>query len=114
MTPAQQATLELGCKAAMLDGLALGEAIQFPIMKENLEKNGKGESGNGEERMLPHIEEGEQLEMKEVAPRQHFTQPPPRYNEATLVKALDENCVGRPSTYASIISTIVEKEYVLL
>ena len=47
-------------------------------------------------------------------PKQHFTQPPPRYNEASLVKALEENGVGRPSTYASIISTIVEKEYVRL
>ncbi len=63
---------------------------------------------------LPDIGTGEVLAQKGVIPKQHFTQPPPRYTEATLVKALEENGVGRPSTYASIISTIQDKEYVRL
>ncbi len=63
---------------------------------------------------LPDIAAGDVLKVLGVDPKQHFTQPPPRYNEATLVKALEENGVGRPSTYAAIISTIVDKEYVLL
>lgn len=63
---------------------------------------------------LPDLQEGEQLSLKEIQPTQHFTQPPPHYTEATLVKALEENGVGRPSTYAAIISTIQDKDYVLL
>jgi len=63
---------------------------------------------------LPDLKQGDQLTLRELIPAQHFTQPPPYYNEATLVKALEENGVGRPSTYAAIISTIQEKEYVTL
>jgi DNA topoisomerase I len=66
------------------------------------------------EMLLPPVQAGDRLALQEVLPKQHFTQPPPRYTEATLVKALEENGVGRPSTYASIISTIQEKEYVRL
>ena len=58
------------------------------------------------------MSEGEQLRLETIRPDQHFTEPPPRYTEATLVKELEEKGIGRPSTYASIISTIVEREYV--
>jgi DNA topoisomerase I len=67
------------------------------------------EEGSG---VLPPLAEGDRLELKELKPEQKFTQPPPRYNEATLVKALEENGIGRPSTYASIISVIQAREYV--
>jgi DNA topoisomerase-1 len=74
-----------------------------------------GSQPDGEQsETLPDLKKGDQLKLLEVLPKQHFTQPPPRYTEATLVKALEENGVGRPSTYASILSTIQEKEYVLL
>lgn len=63
---------------------------------------------------LPQVAKGENLTMQKVEPKQHFTQPPPRYTEATLVKALEENGVGRPSTYAAILSTIQDKDYVVL
>ena len=63
---------------------------------------------------LPDVNQGDRLELLEILPKQHFTQPPPRYTEATLVKALEENGVGRPSTYAAILSTIQDKEYVIL
>ena len=63
---------------------------------------------------LPDLKQGDLLSLKELTPAQHFTQPPPHYTEATLVKALEENGVGRPSTYAAIISTIQDKEYVVL
>jgi DNA topoisomerase I len=66
----------------------------------------------GTEMVLPPIKAGDRLDLQEVLPKQHFTQPPSRYSEATLVKALEENGVGRPSTYASILSIIQEKEYV--
>ena len=62
--------------------------------------------------LLPAISEGEILRLENVRPEQHFTEPPPRYNDATLVKELEEKGIGRPSTYASIISTIVDREYV--
>ncbi len=64
--------------------------------------------------ILPDLKEGQRVELLKLDPKQHFTQPPPRYTEATLVKALEENGVGRPSTYATILSTIQEKEYVRL
>jgi DNA topoisomerase-1 len=62
--------------------------------------------------VLPPLAEGDRLELKELKPEQKFTQPPPRYSEATLVKALEENGIGRPSTYASIISVIQARDYV--
>ena len=62
---------------------------------------------------LPPLEEGMPLKCKEITGNQHFTQPPPRYTEATLVKALEENGIGRPSTYAATISTITAREYVV-
>ncbi len=66
-----------------------------------------------EEGKLPKINTGDPLKMKELAGNQHFTQPPARYTEASLIKALEETGVGRPSTYASIISTITQREYVI-
>jgi DNA topoisomerase-1 len=66
-----------------------------------------------EEGKLPKINEGDAIKMKEFAGNQHFTQPPARYTEASLIKALEETGVGRPSTYASIISTITQREYVI-
>lgn len=65
-----------------------------------------------EERTLPLVEKGETLTLNKIDPEQHFTEPPPRYTEATLVKALEEKGIGRPSTYAAIMSTIQEREYV--
>lgn len=61
---------------------------------------------------LPQLEEGEQLNLKELKPGQHFTQPPPRYTEATLIRELEENGIGRPSTYAPTLSTILQRGYV--
>ena len=61
---------------------------------------------------LPDLKEGDNLKLKEITPKQHFTSPPPRYTEASLVKALEEHGIGRPSTYAPIISKIQQKNYV--
>jgi DNA topoisomerase-1 len=69
-------------------------------------------SDEGEGNALPRVTEGQTLKLDKIRPDQHFTQPPPRYNDATLVKDLEEKGIGRPSTYASIISVIVEREYV--
>jgi DNA topoisomerase-1 len=77
------------------------------------EEEEKDEEGDAEGRTLPRVTEGERLQLEKIRPEQHFTEPPPRYTEATLVKELEEKGIGRPSTYATIISTIVEREYVL-
>jgi len=68
------------------------------------------EEGEGQ---LPPLAEGDVLSLKELLPEQHFTQPPPRFTQATLIKELEENGIGRPSTYASIVGTILNKEYVV-
>jgi DNA topoisomerase-1 len=70
----------------------------------------KGKDEN--ERLLPPLKEGETVKLLKLLPEQHFTEPPPRYSEASLVKALEEYGIGRPSTYASIISTLQSREYV--
>ena len=67
----------------------------------------------GAETILPELSEGEILEVKQLEPKQHFTQPPPRYTEASLVKTLEELGIGRPSTYAPIIDTIITRGYVV-
>jgi DNA topoisomerase I len=72
----------------------------------------KAEDEEEAERSLPLVEKGETLKLNSITPEQHFTEPPPRYTEATLVKALEEKGIGRPSTYAAIMSTIQEREYV--
>jgi DNA topoisomerase-1 len=72
----------------------------------------KTEEDEEAETKLPLVEKGETLKLNSITPEQHFTEPPPRYTEATLVKALEEKGIGRPSTYAAIMSTIQEREYV--
>src|SRR3989344_35701 len=64
------------------------------------------------EKELPELSEGEKVKTKELIPAQHFTEPPPRYNEASLIKTLEEFGIGRPSTYAPIISVIQNRDYV--
>src|SRR5262249_38497717 len=69
-------------------------------------------NGNGDERRLPPLQPGDSLDVLSLEPEGHETTPPPRYTEATLVKALEERGIGRPSTYASILSTIMDRGYV--
>jgi DNA topoisomerase-1 len=83
---------------------------QLPVAAADREEDEKDDDGEG--KTLPRVEEGQILRLDQIRPDQHFTEPPPRYTEATLVKDLEEKGIGRPSTYASIISTIVEREYV--
>ena len=75
-------------------------------------KEGKDEEDEALKHKLPPLEVGQKLTMKEIKPEQHFTEPPPRFNEASLVKELEERGIGRPSTYATILSTILERQYV--
>jgi DNA topoisomerase-1 len=77
-------------------------------------KDTRTEEDDEEGRRLPAMREGERIPLTAVIAEQHFTEPPPRYSEASLVKALEEHGIGRPSTYASIIQTLLSREYVLL
>src|SRR5277367_5201936 len=83
---------------------------QTPTAIADREDDEKDDEGTGN--ALPRVTEGQILRLDSIRPDQHFTEPPPRYTEATLVKDLEEKGIGRPSTYAAIISTIVEREYV--
>ena len=74
---------------------------------------GKDEEEEAAQSPLPDLKEGEKVDLKGLKPDQHFTQPPNRYTEATLIKALEEKGIGRPSTYAPTISTILDREYVV-
>jgi DNA topoisomerase-1 len=86
-----------------------GYLAAYQAVKEEEEKDDEGDAAGNR---LPPVREGDQLRLETIRPEQHFTEPPPRYTEATLVKELEEKGIGRPSTYATIISTIVDREYV--
>jgi DNA topoisomerase-1 len=92
---------------------ASGQVVRFPGFMQ-LYTEGLDEPSDEETGILPPLEEGETLTLQGLLPEQHFTQPPPRFTEATLVKTLEENGIGRPSTYASIIQTLTTRKYVRL
>ncbi|PIC58803.1 DNA topoisomerase I [Sporosarcina sp. P12(2017)] len=92
---------------------ASGSQVKFPgFMKVYIE--GNDDQQEEKENILPPLEEGERIKYAEVDPKQHFTQPPPRYSEARLVKTLEELGIGRPSTYAPTLDTIQKRGYVTL
>ncbi|MGG0869888.1 type I DNA topoisomerase [Brevibacillus laterosporus] len=92
---------------------ASGSKVQFAgFMKVYVEGNDDG--SNEDDKLLPPIEEGQILSEQAIEPKQHFTQPPPRYTEARLVKTLEENGIGCPSTYAPTLETIQKRGYVAL
>ncbi|MFM7718895.1 MAG: type I DNA topoisomerase, partial [Actinomycetota bacterium] len=93
---------------------ATGQTILFDGFIRVYTEGRDDDADEDAENRLPDLAERDPLRMLEVLPEQHFTQPPPRYTEATLVKALEERGIGRPSTYASIMSTIVARNYVRL
>ncbi len=92
---------------------ATGQVVLFDgflkVYEEGRDDDAAGDEGD---RRLPQIAQGEPAEKRQITPEQHFTQPPPRYTEATLVKRMEELGIGRPSTYASIVTTIQDREYV--
>ena len=114
MKPALIDTLSIGIRSGAYLFTTAGSKIKFPgfmavyisvedeIKTENEKKKGQ----------LPTLSEGMVLHLEQLNPKQHFTMPPPRFSEASLVKELEENGIGRPSTYAAILSTIREKKYV--
>ncbi|MBN2243972.1 MAG: type I DNA topoisomerase, partial [Acidobacteria bacterium] len=116
MKPALYDQTDVTIKAGKVEFKAVGSIEKFrgflAVYQESKSDENKDSSNGEESALLPEMAEGETLELKELAPGQHFTQPPPRYSEAALVKALEAKGIGRPSTYASILSTIQDREYV--
>ena len=96
---------------------ASGSHLKFQgflvVYEEARDEDTGGEDENAERRIPAQVEEGQHQELVRLLPEQHFTQPPPRFTEASLVQALEENGIGRPSTYAPILSTIQERGYVV-
>jgi DNA topoisomerase-1 len=113
MNPAVYDQTAVDVEAGNYTFRATGSVLLFPgfmaLYIEAAEENGNGEEKEGR---LPELAEGEILKLLELTPEQHFTQPPPRYTEATLIRELEEKGIGRPSTYASILDNIQEREYV--
>jgi len=94
---------------------ASGSTIRDPgFMRVYIEDKDDPKPDDNKENLLPLMQEGDQVDLQEIRLEQHFTEPPPRFSEASLVKTLEEYGIGRPSTYASIITTLVDREYVEL
>ena len=111
MAPAVYDTMNVNIKANAYDFKANGQVLKFKgFMTLYVEGTDKEEIE--EEGMLPELEENQEVKLKKLNPKQSFTEPPPRYTEASLVKALEEKGIGRPSTYSPTITTILERRYI--
>ena len=113
----ERTTVEVGSEDAQVGLRATGQVVLFDGFmrvytegRDDVETT--GDVVDDDDKRLPQIAEGEAAEKRSVTPEQHFTQPPPRYTEATLVKRMEELGIGRPSTYASIVTTIQDRGYV--
>ncbi len=116
MKPALFDQTDITIEAGRVEFKAVGSIEKFKgflaVYQETKPENNDNSKTGDTESVLPELQVGRELEVKDLMPSQHFTQPPPRYTEASLVKALESKGIGRPSTYASILSTIQDREYV--
>jgi len=107
----ERTTVEIGSKDEQVGLRATGQVVQFDGFLRVYEE-GRDDVVDEDDKRLPQITQGDKMDKRAVTPEQHFTQPPPRYTEATLVKRMEELGIGRPSTYASVVTTIQDREYV--
>ncbi len=114
MAPCLQDTVKVEIKAEKsgVDGYCLFSASGYSIKFDGFTALYEDAVDDGDESSIPEIKTGDSLKLKDLKGNQHFTQPPAHYTEASLIKTLEETGVGRPSTYASIVSTIIKREYV--
>lgn len=112
MEACQQETMKIEITANGYVFTATGYTVKFDGFTALYEEKADEEKNNSDSAPLPVMNEGDVLKLKSILGNQHFTQPPARYTEASLTKALEENGVGRPSTYVTITSTILNREYV--
>ncbi len=107
----ERTTVEVGSEDGQVGLRANGQVVLFDGFLRVYEE-GRDDVVDEDDKRLPQIDNGDAMDKRSVTPEQHFTQPPPRYTEATLVKRMEELGIGRPSTYASIVTTIQDREYV--
>ncbi len=108
----ERTTVDVGSADGQVVLRANGQVVLFDGFLRVYEEGRDDAGGDDDDGRLPQIMQGEKAQKRSITPDQHFTQPPPRYTEATLVKKMEELGIGRPSTYASIITTIQDREYV--
>ena len=108
----ERTTVDLGSADGQVGLRATGQVVMFDGFMKVYEEGRDDQVIDEDDKRLPQIMEGEKMDKNAITPEQHFTQPPPRYTEATLVKRMEELGIGRPSTYASIVTTIQDREYV--
>jgi len=106
----KQTTVDIPVKDTVFR--ATGQVVEFDGFIRVYTEGQDDATGDDDERTLPDLKEGDRLDLKGLTPAQHFTQPPPRFTQASLIRELEEKDIGRPSTYASIMQTILGKEYV--
>ncbi|HEX2602632.1 MAG TPA: type I DNA topoisomerase, partial [Gemmatimonadaceae bacterium] len=116
MTPAVFDTTTIDFEFDRFLFRATGSVMKFDGYQKLYKESREAEEGKPleAEQGLPPVEKGEEIPVKSITPSQHFTEPPPRYSEASLVKELERLGIGRPSTYASIVSTLVDRRYAML
>ncbi|HKK98502.1 MAG TPA: type I DNA topoisomerase, partial [Marivita sp.] len=108
----ERTTVDIGSDDGQIMLRATGQVVLFDGFMRVYEEGRDDAGSDDDDKRLPQVAEGEKAEKRGVTPDQHFTQPPPRFTEATLVKRMEELGLGRPSTYASIVTTIQDREYV--
>ncbi|WP_319824557.1 type I DNA topoisomerase [Thalassovita sp.] len=108
----ERTTVDVASRDGQVELRATGQVVLFDGFLKVYEEGRDDSVLDDDDKRLPQIMEGEKADKRTISPEQHFTQPPPRYTEATLVKKMEELGIGRPSTYASVITTIQDREYV--
>ena len=108
----ERTTVDVSSADGQVELRATGQVVLFDGFLKIYEEGRDDATTDDDDKRLPQITQGEKADKKTITPEQHFTQPPPRYTEATLVKKMEELGIGRPSTYASIVTTIQDRGYV--
>ncbi len=108
----ERTTVDVASADSQVELRATGQVVLFDGFLKVYEEGRDDAVVDDDDKRLPQITQGEAADKRKISPEQHFTQPPPRYTEATLVKRMEELGIGRPSTYASIVTTIQDREYV--
>ncbi len=108
----ERTTVDVASSDGQIGLRATGQVVKFDGFLRVYEEGRDDQVVDDDDKRLPQIDQGEKMDKRSVTPEQHFTQPPPRYTEATLVKRMEELGIGRPSTYASVVTTIQTRGYV--
>ena len=108
----ERTSVEIGSADGQVGLRASGQVMLFDGFLRVYEEGRDDVEADDDDKRLPQIDQGDKMDKRDVSPEQHFTQPPPRYTEATLVKRMEELGIGRPSTYASVVTTIQDRGYV--